>query len=454
MLNNTLRIHLLIFLCLMAPFSGLLFAQNTIGGQWGNDPDHRIILWMLRGDLRLPVDSARTGPTGQFLISPRWNVPPGFYLLEDETGDKLRLIFGTGDVRLIKNDDVRFEASPDNQSWQEWQAIKAAFIQKQDALEAVIERYPLTEKFRKKALKELQKQRQSFRKNTANLLKRPGGYVAARFIAFDAPPMLTPGLSQDEKVEALKIHLRDKLSTNDTLLIQSDMLPGHLLDYLTLYQRRGMSRSAIEEAFIGAIDRLMNNASAQNKMYFFYLEYLFDGFQRLGFNQVTDFLSSLPHFIPEKATMEDLFEVERIIGPYHNIQIGSIAPPLTGRDWRGNTFDISDMNFEKYLILFWSEDCPHCTKLLPELKQLMDLHPSVRVITIVLGGNTSSLAQIIRNDGIEDWTHLIEPDGWKSELVDKYRVFGTPSMYLLDSEKHIIARPNTVYDLNEALRKP
>jgi len=454
MRNKPLSIKLLSIICILTSFSGLLIAQNTISGQWGNDPDQRIILWMLRGDMRLPVDSARTGPTGQFSISPRWNVPPGFYLLEDEKGDMLRLIFGAGDVRLFKNDIVRFEASPNNQTWQEWQTIKENFIHKQDALEALIVHYPASEKFRKMALKEIYRQRQRFAKNTASLLRRPGSSVAARFIAFDVPPMLPPELSQDEKVEELKNYLRNLLSTTDTLLIQSDLLPGRLLDYLTLYQRRNMSRSEIEEAFKGAIDRLMQNASAQNRMYLFYLEYLFDGFQRLGFSLVTDFLSSLPYFNPEKATMEDLFEIERIIGPYHNILTGNVAPQLTGHDWKGNTFDINEMKSEKYLILFWSEDCPHCTKLLPELKPLLDLHPSVQTITIVLGNNTPSLAQTISNTGIKGWTHLIEPDGWKSKLMENFRVFGTPSMYLLDSEKRIIAQPNTLSDLKEALTKP
>lgn len=428
-------------------------AQTRISGHWGNQPDQLITLWMLRGDLRLPVDSVRTGASGQFSLTTHWKVPAGMYLIEDESGENSLLILGSGDVVLNKDSVMLIESSPDNKVWQEWIKIKSSFLKKQQALENLIESYPADEKFHRAAVVELEKQRKVFIKTVLSLKKNPEAKIAARFINADMPPMLEAWLSPEQKLDALRKYMLNVLSSNDTLLIQSDMLPTKVLDYLSLFQLKGMTRPAVEEAFLGAIDALLDKASVQKEMYFFYLEYLFEGFQRLGFNQITDFLAGLPHFDTEKATTHDLFEIERIIGPYHNILKGRAAPELIGQDFYGNTFNINDLHSKNFLILFWSEDCPHCTRLVPELKALMTSYPSIAVITVVLGGKTPSLEQFIRNSGIENWIHLIEPDGWRSRLVESYSVFGTPSMYLLDSEKRIIARPNTVSELRETLGK-
>lgn len=434
--------------------AGRTEAQTIIGGQWGSEPDNLITLWMLRGDMRLPVDSARTGNDGTFSIATKWNVPAGMYVLDDENGESLRLFLGSGAVTLKKNDKVQFIASPDNIVWQDWTIARESFVRKQDVLEALIDAYPTDEKFRKKAINELNKQRQNFQKTATKLSKTPGASIASAFISADMPPMLAPGITGIEKVEALREYLLNMLSINDTLLIQSDILPGRVLDYLTLFQHKGMSRQQMEESFQGAIDKLMHNASAQNKMYFFYLEYLFEGFQRLGFNQITDFLSGLPHFDSSKASIEDLFEVERIIGPYHNIINGRIAPPIETMDINGQAFDLYSVEAPNTLVLFWSETCPHCLHMLPDIKAILNEKTDLKVVSIILGPDKPSLRELIVNQGIEEWIHICEPEEWRSPLVDAYRVYGTPSMYLLDSAKRIVARPNNAADLRESLNMP
>lgn len=429
-------------------------AQNTISGIWGSEANIQITLWMLRGDLRLPVDSTRTNEGGRFVMPLKWKVPAGMYLLDDESTEPIHLLLGADNVKLVRTDTVRFEASPDNLVWQKWMQIKSSFIKKQDALEALIEAYPKGDRFRKIALRELKKQRLNLQKEVAQLLKRNNAPIAARFMAADMPPMLKPGLTPDKKLEALRDYRLSMLSINDTLLIQSDLLPERVLDYLTLYQQKGMSREVNEQSFISAIDLLMQKASAQNKLYLFYLEYLFEGFNRMGFNLITDYLSTLPHFELSKASLNDLFEIERIIGPYSNILSGSVAPPVIGTDINGQAFDLYAVSHPKTLLLFWTETCPHCLQLLPEIKKIKDENTDLHIVSIILSPNQTSLRELLTRVGITEWTHLCQPEGWQSSLVTNYGIYGTPTMYLLDHEKRIIARPDTAEDLRKSLHKP
>ncbi|MBK9291036.1 MAG: hypothetical protein IPM52_05365 [Bacteroidetes bacterium] len=426
-------------------------AQPTVSGKWHDESGKLLTLWMLRGDMRLPVDSVRTGENGSFSLKLKWNVPVGLYVLDDEQGRMTRIFLTGRDLQLTKNGGLRFTGSPDNQVWLEWMKLKESFVRKQDALEALIEAYPEGEEFRKTAIKELEQLRKNFTNTATNLQKQADAPIAARFIRGDMPAMLPTGLSPEQKVEALRVYMLQLLSFNDTLLIQSDMLPGRVLDYLSLYQRRGMPRHEVEEAFLGAIDKLLRAASAEKKMYFFYLEYLFEGFQRLGFNQITDYLSTLPHFDAASAQVEDLFEVERIIGPYHNILSGRTAPNISGTDLLGRKFDMYQTQAPLTLVVFWSETCPHCLQLIPELKAISNERPEIQIVSIILGPDQASLRALIESSHIGHWIHLTEPGGWESPLVDAYRVYGTPSMYLLDSEKRILARPITAQELHEAL---
>ena len=49
------------------------------------------------------------------------------------------------------------------------------------------------------------------------------------------------------------------------------------------------------------------------------------------------------------------------------------------------------------------------------------------------------------------WVNVCELKGWDSQSAVDYNIYATPTMFLLDKDKTIVAKPITVAELKEAL---
>ena len=152
------------------------------------------------------------------------------------------------------------------------------------------------------------------------------------------------------------------------------------------------------------------------------------------------------------------------------VQTGSIAPdfvlPNMAQSHTGllNTaLHLASVKSKYTLIVFWATWCQHCAIAMPELKQGTDsinaLQSSIAIVAVSLDTDKSAWSKYIKdnkldqspllpeNKGLESWINTSELNGWKGEIHKQYNVFATPTMFLLDSNKKIIAKPDTPQEL-------
>lgn len=132
--------------------------------------------------------------------------------------------------------------------------------------------------------------------------------------------------------------------------------------------------------------------------------------------------------------------------------VGRIAPDFSW-DEAGQEVKLSRLDDgKKYLLVFWSTGCPHCTKEVPELYKFMLNHKDVSVISF----------GIENEDAIPTWNEFIKdlPEWhnamgthpeykFDNETVKKYNLLGTPSYFVLDRNKRIIAMPEHAEDVEK-----
>jgi len=94
------------------------------------------------------------------------------------------------------------------------------------------------------------------------------------------------------------------------------------------------------------------------------------------------------------------------------------------------------------LLFFWGPGCENCEAILPEIKEVYELYDSLgfEVISIAITDDKKIWKNAINKQNV-NWINLSDLKGVQSELVDKYNVWLTPSMFLLDSNNVIISRP-------------
>ncbi|WP_405379875.1 TlpA family protein disulfide reductase [Maribacter sp. LLG6340-A2] len=131
------------------------------------------------------------------------------------------------------------------------------------------------------------------------------------------------------------------------------------------------------------------------------------------------------------------------------LRLGAVSPDIT---WQkdNKTYALSTMeNAENYLLIFWSSTCSHCLKELPTLHKELKKHPSLKTIAIGLEDNESNWKKVSAT--LPDFNHAIALGKWESEYAKTFGIQSTPTYIVLDSEKRILAKPESDKELIDFL---
>ncbi|MGB1042883.1 MAG: TlpA family protein disulfide reductase [Tenacibaculum sp.] len=132
--------------------------------------------------------------------------------------------------------------------------------------------------------------------------------------------------------------------------------------------------------------------------------------------------------------------------------VGRTAPDFSWEE-EGKNMKLSTLNDgQKYLLIFWSTACPHCVNDVPKLHVSMQKHADVSVVSFAVEDA----------EGVKDWNEFkknlpqwhnamgTHPDHkWSNETVNSYNLLSTPSFFVLDSNKKIIAMPDQLEDVEK-----
>ena len=124
--------------------------------------------------------------------------------------------------------------------------------------------------------------------------------------------------------------------------------------------------------------------------------------------------------------------------------IGRTAPDFSWKE-EGKTKSLSTLKDGKnYLLIFWSTSCSHCVKEIPELYKYMQTQPDTKVIAYALEKEDFEWNEFTKQ--LYGWHNAIglnPKDKWDNKLVtETYQVHATPSYFVLDGNKKIVAKPN------------
>lgn len=132
--------------------------------------------------------------------------------------------------------------------------------------------------------------------------------------------------------------------------------------------------------------------------------------------------------------------------------VGRIAPDFSWEE-DDKKFKLSTLNDgEDYLLIFWSTQCSHCVKEIPEIYKFMEeKHKETSVVAFAVEMDDIDFTSWAQNK-LYNWHNVIgtHPEyKWDNETVKKYNLLGTPSYFVLDKNKKIIAMPNNLEQLEQ-----
>ena len=155
------------------------------------------------------------------------------------------------------------------------------------------------------------------------------------------------------------------------------------------------------------------------------------------------------HEIIEKMWADDKFKTEKL--KLLATTIGSIAPDFSWIE-NGKEFQLSTLNEAKnYVLVFWSTGCSHCLKEIPELHKFLQGEKNIKVIAFAMEGNDLDWGKI--KITLPNWHHVLGLNKWNNKTARIYNINTTPTYFVLDSYKKIIANPVPLKDLKTILKQ-
>lgn len=162
------------------------------------------------------------------------------------------------------------------------------------------------------------------------------------------------------------------------------------------------------------------------------------------------YLSGLATWADEK-TMENIRR--EVALRKHNL-IGNQAPELLLEDETGEFKSLKQCPTDYTLLVFWEPGCGHCKKEIPKLydEVFLAATPSkLSVYAVYTMTDKNEWTDFITEHGLSGWLNVWDPNQ-VSDMRLLYGIRTTPSLFLIDREKKIVAKQLDAAGMKQLLK--
>jgi len=423
------------------------------------------------------ADSAAVSNKGIAVFKGPTKLPPGIYAVF-LPGKRLRIEFliDKGQTINIKADTLDLvnktviTGSKENILYDQYQKFAAAkgkqLEQERVAFSGSLTRADsvLHEKNYSQYNNQLNEYRASIIKN------QPGSMLTALLIAMRDPvyPGTQPVTKQDtlNNYNAYKLHYWDGITFMDDRIIRTPFF----LKKLERYYREVISPSA--DSIIKDIDYKLLLARSAPEMYKFLLNWFTDEYinpKYMGQDAVFVHLFEKYHSkgLSKWLNEKQMEAISRRAYMLMSNLIGEKGADLEMLDTDDKPASLYNLNTEYTVICFWDPNCGHCKEEVPRLDSLYRAswkNHDVKIFAVLTPEGKENVKPewitFIKSHNLADWTNVYmtkemeaaDLAAQKPSFRQLYDVTTTPTIYLLDKDKRIIAKKLSLLQLNDLLQ--
>ena len=143
--------------------------------------------------------------------------------------------------------------------------------------------------------------------------------------------------------------------------------------------------------------------------------------------------------------------------------IGEKAADLDLTDSMGKVYSLYDVKSDYTIVVFWDPTCGHCREEIPRLDSFYRAKwkkEGIKIYAVLSENEKTKWLEFIQQKNLKDWIHVYQTEESKKAEVQNqkagfrqlYDVTQTPTIYLLDKEKRIIAKKLTLQQIDDMLQ--
>ena len=261
--------------------------------------------------------------------------------------------------------------------------------------------------------------------------------IALEFIKANKPYI--PEAFEDVKtyINNLKTHYFDYVDFNNEILQSSNFFEERMLNYVFGMSSENDDETTNYKKNIDMFCEAMKNAPNETKRVL--LVDLWQQMADLGLENVANYIAET-HLIAIAKKLNDNELIEGLT-LFKNISIGNKAPDFSF-EIEHSTKKLSELNTaENYVIVFWSSTCSHCLDEIPQLQSFVKTQKAGKIKVIAVGLEEEPSAWEKLTSNFAEFIHVYGAGKWDNKTGNAYGVTATPTYFILNNDKKIIAKP-------------
>ncbi len=428
----------------------------SITGQIRGSRDSTLLLAHWYGKTTFfPKDTAKADDQGNFVFSGKKPLPQGLYLIVPQSNrdiglhliltDDQQFSFSTDTVNVLKH--MRITGSIENELFYSYQLQLSQLSDQAQALTQqkknqsdVVSTARISQQ-----MTELQKRGREFR--TKFLTDHASTFTVKLFKASAEPEVPSAPKAVNGRPDSIwvfnyfKSHFWDDFDFSDERLIRTPFLQSKLDRYLKELTVQ-VADSLIKEADF-VVNKAINGKSVEIKSYTIY--YITSQYERptvvgtegLFVHMFEEYYKTGIMPVSDSSTLKSIGE--RVAAMKPNLTGKVFAAPLISDTLR-RPISFKTIKADYTVVYFYSPTCGHCRDSAPKLAKFADDYKN-KGITVVA---------VAIDQSLEEWKKFIKQfklgnavNGYdftyRTNFRHQYDVFTTPTVYILDTNKRILA---------------
>ena len=260
----------------------------------------------------------------------------------------------------------------------------------------------------------------------------------------------------------VKEHYWDSVDFNDGMILRTPFFDSKLDDYYKYYV------SPNPDSIINDVNYMLLSSRENHDVHTYLLGRFTDKYinpEYMGQDKVFLFLFQNYYSKGDTTWLNEKqrkFIFDRAYSLMAN-QINEPASPLELTDTAGGIVSLYNIKSPLTFVAFWDPHCGHCKTLVPKLDSFYEAkwkNEGVKILAVNTNDNVvDDWKQFIIENKLNGWYHGYETPQKKAELAANnqpdyrqlYDIFQTPTFFLLDENKKIIAKGLSLEQYNELI---
>ncbi len=342
---------------------------------------------------------------------------------------------------------LAFKGSAENSRFLQWQRDYAANRSRATEMQNRIKKGGLTPDSSKILNDELKRIQVSNTTLWDSAIYDLAGTLPGKFIAGLKPVKIPESLgkqgdpaNQAKQYQYLKDHFFDGVDFTDFRLLNTPLIETKLDQFFK------QIAPPVADSIAAEATRLIEKSRPAPLVYQFVVQYLFNLYSTpeiMGTDAVYVYIAEKYYLTGQTPWIDsaNLQGIKERVKELKPLLLGKDAPVLDGLvNPEEQPVEIKNIKANYLILYFWSPDCGFCKEatpkfasIYPELKQM-----GVEVVAVNTRIEKDIWTQFIGEHHL-NWINVYSPLKVR-ELIDKYQAFTTPTLFILDPARKIIAK--------------